>query len=200
MCMCTSVPVVPAAPRVGQEPEVSQHLSPTPRCVASGLALPYRGEQCCQLPGRFLTFRRWSLRESPSGAWPSWSCGNWHWEWRPWPWAPPAEGQGLSPGERGRGWRLQRGRGCSPPPPKPGQGWGVTAPLLLLRPRGWQAGHQCGLTLSSSPSQPWEQGGLLLPGHPAGGELVSGAGPHRHHSVCAILEEGAASARCAHHR
>lgn len=200
MCMCTSVPVVPAAPRVGQEPEVSQHLSPTPRCVASGLALPYRGEQCCQLPGRFLTFRRWSLRESPSGAWPSWSCGNWHWEWRPWPWAPPAEGQGLSPGERGRGWRLQRGRGCSPPPPKPGQEWGVTAPLLLLRPRGWQAGHQCGLTLSSSPSQPWEQGGLLLPGHPAGSELVSGAGPHRHHSVCAILEEGAASARCAHHR
>lgn len=55
------------------------------------------------------------------------------------------------------------------------------------------------LTLPSSPRQPWEQGGLLLPGDPPGSELVPGAGPHRHHRVRTILEEGAASGRCAHH-
>lgn len=65
---------------------------------------------------------------------------------------------------------------------------------------GQQASIPLLADLSPSSPQSWEQGGLLLPGHPVSSELVPGARPYGHHSVRPILEEGAAEGRCAHHR
>jgi len=55
----------------------------------------------------------------------------------------------------------------------------------------------CGLCW---PIQPREQGSVLLPGNPAGGELLRGQRPRRNHRVRSLVEEGAAPARCSHHR
>lgn len=75
MCLCTSVSLWSQHPRVGQEPEGSWILSPTPRCVASSLTLPHMGSGCRKIPGRLLTVGRWNLRESPWSGYPG-RCGN----------------------------------------------------------------------------------------------------------------------------